>query len=151
MRWGRKGWAPPAADATWLFTFYNTTVWPVPGGSFATLPSGAQTVGGLGFYGFGPSPAMTADVQSWVDSPGTNHGWLILGNEGSPGTSKRFDASEHPTPSRRPRLVVDFTPPGGGPAPVLAIPTASEWSRLLLIVLLAGGAIRKLAQTREAD
>ncbi len=36
------------------------------------------------------SPAMTTDVQQWLDSPAANFGWIILGNENAGQTAKRF-------------------------------------------------------------
>ena len=53
--------------------------------------------------------AMVSDVQSWLDSPGTNNGWVLIGDENNPTTTRRFDSREGGTP---PVLVVDYTPTG---------------------------------------
>src|SRR4029453_11532934 len=53
------------------------------------------------------------DVQSWLNEPGTNFGWLIRGDEAVNQTAKRFDSSENGTVSRRPSLTIDYTLPGG--------------------------------------
>ena len=64
---------------------------------------------------------MAADVQGWLDNPSANFGWLLQGNESQGGTAKRFDSRENPTPSNRPTLVVQFTPP---PPPAVSIQDA---------------------------
>ncbi len=53
--------------------------------------------------------AMVNDVQSWIDNPGSNNGWMVIGDEVNPTTARRFDSSEGGSP---PQLVVDFTPTG---------------------------------------
>ena len=52
---------------------------------------------------------MVADVQGWIDNPGSNNGWMVIGDEVNPTTARRFDSSEGGSP---PQLVVDFTPTG---------------------------------------
>ena len=53
---------------------------------------------------------MVADVQSWLDNPSTNFGWLLVGNEALSETSKRFDSRENAIADNRPLLTVNFTP-----------------------------------------
>jgi spore coat protein A len=55
------------------------------------------------------TPAMVADVQSWLDSPGTNYGWMLIGDENNPTTTRRFDSSEGASP---PVLTVEFDSDG---------------------------------------
>jgi hypothetical protein len=50
-----------------------------------------------------------ADVQGWLTNPSTNFGWIIIGNEGGTGTSKRFDSRENDTTANRPQLTVNYT------------------------------------------
>ncbi|MFM9996114.1 MAG: DNRLRE domain-containing protein [Phycisphaerales bacterium] len=98
-------------DATWLHTFWNTQTWATPGGDFNAAPSATQTVGVLGVYTWGSTAGMTADVQSWLDQPATNFGWMIVGDETATSTAKRFDTHEHPVVASRPVLTIDYTPP----------------------------------------
>ena len=51
---------------------------------------------------------MVTDVQMWLDAPSTNDGWLLLGNESTSSTTKRFDTKENPDPNARPRLVITY-------------------------------------------
>jgi spore coat protein A len=49
--------------------------------------------------------AMVSDVQGWLDSPGTNYGWVVIGDETTKTTTRRFDSREGASP---PQLVVEF-------------------------------------------
>jgi len=111
---GNEGAGAPAdpGDATWLHTFYPDQFWTDPGGDFIEPPSSQLTVGGIGSYTW-ESTNMADDVQAWIDDPTTQHGWVLIGNEIGLTTTKRFDTRENPLEDFRPRLVVDFEPPGG--------------------------------------
>ena len=70
---------------------------------------------------------MAADVQSWLDGPSSNFGWLLRGNEEVIHTTKRFDSKENPVVAMRPSLEVTFTPipdttPPDVPANLVATP-----------------------------
>lgn len=105
------GAASTANDATWIHRFYNTDFWIAPGGDFSATPSGSRSVGAIGAYTWTSTPEMVADAQLWLDSPGDNFGWIVIGDESAASTAKRFDTSEHPTVNNRPQLTIDFTPP----------------------------------------
>jgi hypothetical protein len=100
-----------AGDATWLHTFFGTDFWAAAGGDFDVVPSATLSVSGVGSYTWWTTRELVADVQGWLDAPGTNHGWLLVGSETAGSTAKRFDTHEHPTASQRPILTVDYTAP----------------------------------------
>jgi hypothetical protein len=50
-------------------------------------------------------------VQGWVEEPETNFGWILIGDEVTRATSKRFSSREDPIVANRPQLTVNFTPP----------------------------------------
>ncbi len=134
---GSGGGGGPATtnDATWLHTFFDTQFWSTAGGDFQLTPSATQVVGDVGFYRWGPTPEMIADVQGWLDDAGTNFGWFVTGNEAVPSTAKRFSTREDPDPTWRPSLLVEFTLPPG-------IPTVSVWGLTTLgISLVLGGTL----------
>lgn len=108
---GEEGGGAPAApgDATWIHAFFDTTPWIAAGGDFDLTPSATQVVGGEGFYEW-TNPQMIGDVQGWLDDPGGNFGWLVLGDESTPVTAKRFDTRENPDAAVRPVLTIEFTP-----------------------------------------
>jgi hypothetical protein len=54
---------------------------------------------------------MAADAQAWLDTPASNYGWILVGDESTSSTAKRFDTREFPNPATRPVLTVEFSPP----------------------------------------
>jgi hypothetical protein len=54
---------------------------------------------------------LVLDVQTWLNTPASNFGWMIIGVETGFGTTKRFDSRENFDVSFRPALTVTFTPP----------------------------------------
>ena len=106
-----QGASALAGDATWSHRFYPTQLWSTPGGQFAPAASASTAVSGLGTYTW-QSTQMTADVQSWVDGEGSqNFGWIVIGNEVTPRSVKRFNSREHADVNQRPRLEVTYTAP----------------------------------------
>jgi len=97
-----------ADDATWTYRFFDTIAWAAPGGDFVAGGVASTTVVSAGFYTW-TSAGMTAGVQSWLDSPATNFGWFLLGDETVMTTAKRFDSREHPTAANRPKLTIYYT------------------------------------------
>jgi hypothetical protein len=106
------GTAATTGDATWIHRFFNTTsLWTGAGaaGDFATAPSTTVQVGAIGAYTFLSTAGMVADAQGWLDNPGSNFGWILIGNESSISTAKRFDSRNNPLASVRPVLTVEFS------------------------------------------
>jgi spore coat protein A len=106
-----KGAPATAGDATWGWRIWPTTPWTTPGGDFDPTPSASATVGGQnGFYSW-TSTQLAVEVQSWLDTPTSNFGWILIGNEIDSRVVKRFNTSESSDANRRPKLTIDFTPP----------------------------------------
>lgn len=105
---GGNGGAAQAGDATWGFRFFPDQPWSQVGGDFdpAVLSTveldlvGPYVINGLG-----------AAVQSMLDLPESNHGFMFIGRETGGTSSKRINSREAGVASARPRLVIDFTPP----------------------------------------
>jgi spore coat protein A len=111
---GEEGQGAPATagDATWTHRIWPTTTWTTPGGDFDPVESASTLVGGQnGSYSWS-STAMRDDVQAWLDSPATNFGWIVIGNEIDTRAVNRFDSHDNLTASRRPMLQIDFTAGG---------------------------------------
>ena len=110
-----RGFATPAngTTATWSHSFYNTVPWTNAGGDFA------ETASGITMVGLTPNmpavwdstPAMVNDVQSWLDHPAGNFGWLLLGDESQPRSARRFFTREAANMASRPTVAITFTPP----------------------------------------
>jgi len=120
---GQEGAGTPATpnDATWRHRFFDTIFWSTQGGDFSATVSASQMVGGLGHYTWS-SAQMVADVQGWLDNPASNFGWLMLGDEVSSPTSKRFDTRESTNP---PVLAITYVPSGTPTPTSTPTPTAS--------------------------
>jgi hypothetical protein len=136
--WGEGDSVPPGGglggpaatgDATWLHTFYPSQTWTSPGGDFVSGASASAIVGGAGFYVWS-SPQMIADVQLWIDTPGSAFGWLLAGNESAARSAKRFATREEATPEWRPLLRVNWIPePGTAGLSLLAASLAARVRR----------------------
>jgi hypothetical protein len=121
-----EGQGAPATtnDATWRHRFFDTIFWTTQGGDFSGTLSASQSVGAIGDYTW-TSAQMVADVQSWLDNPASNFGWLVLGDESDIATAKRFDTRESASP---PVLTIQYTAPTPTPTPtptVTPTPTPS--------------------------
>jgi hypothetical protein len=101
------GGAASPGDATWIHAFSDTVLWSSPGGDFSQTVSASQSVDGIGFYSWSGA-GMIADVQSWLDNPQNNFGWILIGNESVAQTAKRFDTRENTDVSFRPELSVQY-------------------------------------------
>ena len=104
----------PAAtnDATWSHRLYPNVAWNAPGGSpgtdFASAASAEISVGNAGAYRVESTPQLVADVQSWLDTPESNYGWMLLGkNEGALLSARTFASRENT--AQAPSLQIDFT------------------------------------------
>ena len=112
---GEEGDGAPATtnDATWRHRFFDTIFWATEGGDFSATVSASQSVGPVGQYTWS-SAQMVADVQSWVNNPASNFGWLVLGDESVAGSAKRFDTRESSSP---PVLTIEYRSGQSAPRP----------------------------------
>jgi hypothetical protein len=107
---GGIGGPATSGDATWLHRFYDTVNWNNQGGDFEDTASATQTVENTGSYNWGSTSRMVEDVQSWLDDPSGNYGWVVIGNEATSNTAKRFDSRENSNEANRPMLCVEYLP-----------------------------------------
>ncbi len=107
---GGNGTDAAPGDATWLHREYDSLLWASAGGDFAAGSGAATVVGGVGFYTWSGA-GLVADVQAWVDGALPNDGWLLLGDEVTLSTSKRFVSREGTDVGQRPKLVVEYVVP----------------------------------------
>jgi hypothetical protein len=104
-------------DVTWNARFFSATapiLWSTPGGDFnsvastsASIPTALNTS-----YTFPSSSEMVSDVQSWLDNPASNYGWLLKGvNETLTSSLRGFYSSDVATASFHPQLNIMFSAP----------------------------------------
>ncbi len=116
---GGGGVPAQPGDATWRSNFHGSSFWTDPGGTFASVASGSKTVGRLGGTNHtdpvihkwfnSTNPKMLEDVQSWLDNPGSNFGWILIGDETTDYTGRRFGSGESGVDTR-PTLTILYTP-----------------------------------------
>ncbi|HMJ85378.1 MAG TPA: DNRLRE domain-containing protein [Vicinamibacterales bacterium] len=106
-----RGTASKAGDATWIHAIYPDKRWTNAGGDFDATADATVTTGSSDYRW--ESAAMIPRVQQWLDEPRTNFGWIVIGNESTGTTTKKFD-SRHVLLPTVPALTVEFdvtTPP----------------------------------------
>jgi hypothetical protein len=99
-------------DATWAHRFAFDTPWAMPGGAagtdFAPTFSSSTIIYGVDVYNFEGTLDMIADVQAWLDNPGTNFGWMLKSqSEELPFTARRFASREDPN-GAGPLLFIEY-------------------------------------------
>ena len=109
---GQGGGAPASVgDATWLHRFWNTQNWATPGGDFVATPSWTASMPISGSFTSALSRQAATDVQSWLDNPSGNFGWLLrMPSETLASTAHRLNSRE--ATSNKPTLVVTYLAPG---------------------------------------
>jgi spore coat protein A len=112
-RGGGQGDPAGAGDATWLDAEFGSVTWTNPGGDFGGASASATVGSGNGNQGVWSAANMVSDVQSWLDDPSGNFGWILVGDEARAPTSRRFSSREGSVP---PTLQIDFDPPAGSVA-----------------------------------
>ncbi|HYQ71557.1 MAG TPA: DNRLRE domain-containing protein [Gammaproteobacteria bacterium] len=109
---GGGGAPSEPGDVTWLHTRYDLEYWLQEGGHFIPHASSTERVGGIGFYTWQDSVSLVNDVRLWLHAPQQNFGWLVMGNEDTPQTSKRFASREGANVDQQPLLTIEYHLPG---------------------------------------
>jgi hypothetical protein len=115
---GGQGVAAEPGDATWNDRLFGEIPWTMPGGDFVATPSSSLLVPNEDFddlntfHTWPSTPELLADVQAWVDAPGCNFGWILIGDEVGNRTSARFTSRNNEFfPENRPTLAIEYSPP----------------------------------------
>lgn len=90
--------------------------WQQPGAlgdtDVVTEASSAASAPDLGAATFASTPRLVADVQAWVRTPASNHGWLLRAqSESTLRTARHFATREAVAADSRPRLTITYTLP----------------------------------------
>lgn len=129
---GNSGSIAQAGETTWdELGAGGVAAWGSPGGQIGTdfenNPSTSAAVGtSVGPITWGSTPQFVADVQSWLDDPSQNFGFISISDqEGAPGTARRMASRESAGGSvEPPTLTVTYTlvpEPGTGVLSVIGI------------------------------
>ena len=130
-----RGATAQANDATWLHTFWDSGFWNTPGGDFTAEAVASESISSSPqSVIFNSDPSLVAAVQSWVDEPASNYGWILLGDEVFMQNARRILSREN-TDSGGPLLTVEYTDPP--PAAIPALTTAGLMVLILSLLLLS--------------
>lgn len=106
---GGSGAAAADGDATWLHRFYPVDLWSQPGGDYdAAVLATAVVPETHGPYQWGSTPELVFAVQSWLNTPGTNFGCMLRGDETAVPSARRFFTREAAGPDQRPHLLITY-------------------------------------------
>ena len=102
-----RGAAAVGDDVTWSRTGFGD--WETEGGDFVAEASAVAAVGGVGNVTW-TSDLLASNIQSWVDDPASNAGWILVGvgDPLLPSTAKRFASRENPDAAARPSLTIQY-------------------------------------------
>ncbi|MCA8964807.1 MAG: DNRLRE domain-containing protein [Planctomycetes bacterium] len=104
------GIASTPNDATWIHRFYPNTLWATPGGDFSPTVSAVIDTPNIGLATSATAQGLIDDVQSMLDNPAQNFGWLLKTNEAQAYVTRRLDSSE--SLGSPPALTVTYIQPG---------------------------------------
>jgi spore coat protein A len=111
-----EGAAADTNDTTWVYRFFNSSSWSTLGGTFNPTASTSMSMpSSNGTYTW-TGGNLVADVQDMLDNSANNLGWIVISEEGVNKTARRFYSRNEAQVSRRPVLIIDFTPPSGSEA-----------------------------------
>lgn len=128
---GGGGGPSQPGDATWVHTFSPGSSWSNLGGDFNPTSSATQSVGsspGANVV-WGSTLQLVTDVQSWLDTPSNNFGWMLRAPESGGTSSKKFASREGFYP---PALTIDYLPAVGA---CLSIATSATIGNPLTVSL----------------
>jgi hypothetical protein len=146
---GGLGAPAVSGDATWTERFFDQgQPWTTAGGdfsgvtsaSFTLLAAQACTDAAPVTINVSSTPQLVNNVQAWVNSPASNFGWILIGDETDLefGTARRFGSREHTTASSRPQLSVTYTLPPPVPG---AVPDGDDVAGSALVLDWSGGQV----------
>jgi len=105
---GGTGAPATAGDATWLNRVHAATPWATPGGDHVATVTASQSISTILTTYQWTGANMGTDVQGWLDAPASNHGWIVIGSEGTNRSARRFGSRQNSDPGFRPKLTIEY-------------------------------------------
>lgn len=114
-----------AGEATWKARAIPSESWGAPGGQagvdYVAAATASRAIAGVAAYPYESSPGLVADVQSWLDDPANNFGWILISSaEDRRKSAKRFGSRE--TTGTAPSMIIEYTPAPAGTSPQISTP-----------------------------
>ena len=122
-----RGGSPATANqSTWNSRFFSSTLWTTPGGDFSSSLSASRLINGNGSYVFNSTPNLVSDVQSWLESPSANFGWMLRSeSEATAASIRRFGSRG--AGANSPTLTVIYSVPEPGTASLALLAFGISW------------------------
>jgi hypothetical protein len=96
-------------DATWNFRIYDSDLWDNPGGDFGEASGSAFLAIDNATYTFNSQPGMVNDVQTWLNFPSQNFGWILRAADESPGQTSAREFLSRESQTGRPLLSITYS------------------------------------------
>ena len=109
---GGRGAPAEPDDATWLHTFYDHRHWSHPGGHYIPDVNTTAVVNDKNLYIWKSTDSLVNDVRLWLHEAKRNYGWLLMGDENTRGSVKRFASREAADSNQHPMLTIEYHLPG---------------------------------------
>lgn len=107
---GGNGAAAAPGEATWRAAAFGESTWITEGGDFIAEPSFTSVVDAENnTFAVFTSATMVADVQTWLNDPASNHGWILNGDDNPNRSARRFASREYAIQEQRPALHITYT------------------------------------------
>lgn len=104
-----SGGAASAGESTWLHSNFPSQLWSTPGGDFGPTSFTFDLPGIAGFV-TESNASIVADVQSMLDNPAANYGWLLKTAEVLTSNARKMNTRE--AAAFQPKLVITYLAPG---------------------------------------
>ncbi|MDA1008902.1 MAG: hypothetical protein O2800_07900, partial [Planctomycetota bacterium] len=72
---------------------------------------------------------LAQDVRDWIANPESAFGWILRGDEMTPGSARRFDSSEGTNAQFAPSLEVEYSFVPAPPAAIAMLVAGAMFSR----------------------
>lgn len=147
IAFGGGGGGAPAQnnDATWVHTFRPGSLWTSVGGDFVATPSFTMALPALGAGSSVASLEAATDVQTWLDTPAQNFGWLLKLDEVLSSTARRISSRE--ATSGQPTLTVTYLLPGQVGTVGVGCPVGAGTFQDAFVGVPTGGTTIQILQT----
>jgi len=126
-----RGEAALSNEATWLSNYHSSSLWTNPGGDYVAIAS-ASAGAKYDFplqYGTWRGAGVKADIETWLASPATNYGWVVIGQENVIKSAKRFTSREE-TFFPKPALLIYYKVPATDNVLINEVNPQKKWVEL---------------------
>ncbi len=105
---GGQGVPASEGDTTWLHRDNPSSLWETEGGDFVSSASASLLVDSSGSFSWASTVSLLSDLETWIDDPSQNYGWIIVGDETRSRTVMQIASRSNPVEDFRPVLSIAY-------------------------------------------